>query len=184
MAITAKRQRLLQLLKEKSFRYSPDKPFKLASGRVSPYYVDCRPVTHSAEGLALLGEIFYDLIKDLDVQGIGGLTMGADPIAHAAALVSHQRGKPVNAFSVRKFSKEHGAGGLVVGDVHAGDKVVIVEDVVTTGGSTLKAIAAAREFGLQVVKVIVLMDRQEGGREAIAKLVPAMQAVFTLSDMK
>lgn len=184
MAITAKRQRLLQLLKEKSFRYSPDKPFKLASGRVSPYYVDCRPVTHSAEGLALLGEIFYDLIKDLDVKGIGGLTMGADPIAHAAALVSYQRGKPVNAFSVRKFSKEHGAGGLVVGDVHAGDKVVIVEDVVTTGGSTLKAIAAAREFGLQVVKVIVLMDRQEGGREAIAKLVPAMQAVFTLSDMK
>src|SRR3990170_1918245 len=127
MTIAHKRQRLLKLLKEKSFRHSPDKPFKLASGRESPYYVDCRPVTHSAEGLALIGEIFFELIKDLDVQGIGGLTMGADPIAHAAALISYQRGKPINAFSVRKFTKEHGAGGLIVGDVRPGDQVVIVE---------------------------------------------------------
>ncbi len=184
MAITAKRQRLLQLLKEKSFRYSPDAPFKLASGRESPYYVDCRPVTHSAEGLALIGEICFDLISDLDVQGIGGLTMGADPIAHAAALVSFQQGKTVNAFSVRKFSKEHGAGGLVVGGVKPGDRVVIVEDVITTGGSTIKAITAAREFGLEVVQALILVDREEGGRQAIAKLVPLVQAVFTLAELK
>lgn len=179
-----KRRQLLKLLKEKSFRYSPEKPFRLASGRESPYYVDCRPVTHSAEGLALIGEIFFDLIKDLDVQGIGGLTMGADPIAHAASLVSFQKGRPVNAFSVRKFSKEHGAGGLIVGDVHPGDRVVIVEDVVTTGGSTLKAIQAAREFGLEVVKVIILVDREEGGREAVAQEVPDVERVFTISDLK
>lgn len=182
--MTDQKQRLLHLLKEKSFRYSPDKPFKLASGRESPYYVDCRPVTHSAEGLALIGEIFFDLIKDLDVQGIGGLTMGADPIAHAAALISYQRGKPVNAFSVRKFSKEHGAGGLIVGDVHPGDRAVIVEDVVTTGGSTLKAIQAAREFGLEVVKVLILVDREEGGRQEIEKLVYLVEAIITLTQLK
>ncbi len=184
MTIARQRQRLLHLLKEKSFRYSPDKPFKLASGRESPYYVDCRPVTHSAEGLALIGEIFFDLIKDLDVQGIGGLTMGADPIAHAAALVSFQRGKPINAFSVRKFGKDYGAGGLIVGDVHPGDRVVIVEDVVTTGGSTLKAIQAAREFGLEVVKVLILVDREEGGREAVAQEVPDVKGVFTISNLR
>ncbi len=182
--MTDKRQQLLNLLQEKSFRYSPDAPFTLASGRVSPYYVDCRPVTHSAEGLALIGEIFFDLIKGLDVQGIGGLTMGADPIAHAAALISYQQGKPVNAFSVRRFAKEHGAGGLIVGDVKPGDRVVIVEDVVTTGGSTIKAIQAAREFGLHVIKVLILVDREEGGRAEVEKFAPQVQAIFTLSEMK
>jgi orotate phosphoribosyltransferase len=179
-----KRRRLVELLKEKSFRYSPDKPFKLASGRQSPFYVDCRPVTHSAEGLALTGEIIFHLINDLDVQAAGGLTMGADPLAHALSLVSWQKGKPINAFSVRKAMKEHGAGGLVVGAVQPGDKVVILEDVITTGGSTLKAIAAAREFGLSVLKVIVLVDRQEGGREAIAREVAQVEAVFAISDLK
>jgi orotate phosphoribosyltransferase len=184
MSITDKRPRLLQLLKEKSFRFSPNKLFKLASGRESTYYIDCRPVTHSAEGLALIGEIFFELIKDLDIQGIGGLTMGADPIAHGAALISFQKGKPVNAFSVRKFTKEHGAGGLVVGDVKPGDKVVIVEDVVTTGGSTLKAIEAARDFGLMVVKVLILIDREEGGKEAVEALFPLCEAIFTLSQFE
>lgn len=184
MSISEKRTRLLRLLKEKSFRHRPGQPFKLASGRESPFYVDCRPVTHSAEGLALIGEIFYDLIKDLDVQGIGGLTMGADPIAHAAALISYQKGKPVNAFSVRKATKEHGAGGLVVGDVRPGDKVVIVEDVVTTGGSALKAIQAARDFGLEVVKVLVLVDREEGGRQTLEAASAGVESVFTLSELK
>jgi orotate phosphoribosyltransferase len=184
MTMAEKKQRLLQLLKEKSFRYSPDAPFKLTSGRESPYYVDCRPVTHSAEGLALMGEIFFALIEDLDVQGLGGLTMGADPIAHAAALVSFQKGKPVNAFSVRKFAKGHGAGGLIVGDVQPGQKVVVVEDVVTTGGSAIQAIGAAREFGLEVVKVLILVDREEGGKQAVEKTAPQVEAVFILSDFQ
>ena len=179
-----KRERLLQLLKEKSYRYSVDPPFKLASGRESPYYVDCRPVTHSAEGLALLGEIIFDLIKDLQVQAVGGLTMGADPLAHAAALVSYQKDKPINAFSVRKFTKGYGAGGRVVGPVQPGDRVVILEDVVTTGGSALQAVDAAREFGLEVVQVIILVDREEGGREVVEKLVPRVGAVFTLTQLK
>jgi orotate phosphoribosyltransferase len=124
------------------------------------------------------------MLQDLQVDAVGGLTMGADPIAHAIALTSYLKGRPINAFSVRKAAKEHGAGGLVVGDVKPGDQVVILEDVITTGGSTLKAIAAAREFGLQVLEVLVLVDRQEGGLEAVAAVVPRLRSVFTLADLK
>jgi orotate phosphoribosyltransferase len=177
------RQQLLDLLREKSFRYSPDKPFKLVSGRVSPYYIDCRPTTHNAQGLALIGEIIFQLIRDLKVTAIGGLTMGADPIAHATALTSYMKGQPINAFSVRQKPKAYGTGGLLVGDVTPGDRAVVVEDVVTTGGSALRAVAAAREFGLQVVKVLILVDRQEGGMEAVAQEVPQVEAVFTISDL-
>jgi orotate phosphoribosyltransferase len=178
------RQQLLELLRVKSFRYSPGKPFKLVSGRESPYYIDCRPTTHNAQGLALIGEIFFGLIRDLKVDAIGGLTMGADPIAHATALTSYVQGQPVNAFAVRQKPKEHGTGGLLVGDVTPGDRVVVVEDVVTTGGSALRAVAAAREFGLTVVKVLILVDRQEGGKEAVAKAVPEVEAVFTIADLR
>jgi orotate phosphoribosyltransferase len=179
-----KRAQLLHLLKEKSFRYSPDHPFKLASGRESPYYVDCRPVTHSAQGLALIGEIIFDLVRGMGVQAVGGLTMGADPMAHAVALVSYQQGSPVNAFSVRKFIKGYGAGGRLVGPVQPGERVVVLEDVVTTGGSALEAIQACREFDLTVVRVIVLVDRQEGGREAVEAEVPGVQAVFILAELE
>jgi orotate phosphoribosyltransferase len=178
------RRQLLELLREKSFRYSPDKPFKLVSGRESPYYIDCRPTTHNAQGLALIGEVCFELIKDLPVKAIGGLTMGADPIAHAVALTSYLKGKPINAFSVRRQPKAHGTGGLLVGDVEPGDRVVVVEDVITTGGSVLKAVAAAREFGLRVVKVLILVDRQEGGREAVAREVPEVEALFTISELQ
>jgi len=178
------RQLLLKLLKEKSYQYRPDQPFKLVSGRESPYYIDARPTTHNAMGLALIGEIFFDLVRDLDIQAIGGLTMGADPIAHAVALISYLKGQPINAFSVRKEPKGHGLGKRVEGDVRPGDRVVIVEDVITTGSSTLKAIAAAREFGLEVVQVLILVDREEGGRENVAKAVPQVQAVFRLSELR
>jgi orotate phosphoribosyltransferase len=180
----SKREELRRLLREKSFRYRPNQPFKLVSGRESPYYVDCRPTTFSARGLALIGEIFFEMLRDLQVDAIGGLTLGADPIAHAVALTSVRKGRPINSFSVRKQAKEHGTGGLVVGDVQAGDRVVIVEDVITTGVSTLKAIAAAREFGLEVVKVLILVDREEGGKEAVAQAVPQVAAVFTISELK
>ena len=179
-----KKARLLHLLQDKSFRYSPDSPFKLASGRKSPYYVDCRPVAHSAEGLALMGEIIFEMIKDQEVQAVGGLTMGADPLAHAVALTSYQHGKPINAFSVRKFHKKYGAGGRLVGPVQPGERVVVLEDVVTTGGSALEAVAAAREFGLTEVQVNILVDREEGGRQAVEEQVSRVQTVFTLSQLK
>jgi orotate phosphoribosyltransferase len=179
-----KQARLLSLLREKSFRYSPDSPFKLTSGRESPYYVDCRPVTHSAEGLVLIGEVMFDLIQDLNVHAVGGLTMGADPLAHAVALISYQRGQPVNAFSVRKFHKNHGAGGRLVGPVRPGERVAVLEDVVTTGGSALQAVYAAREFGLTVVLVILVVDGGGGGRQAVEAEVSQVQAVFTLSQLR
>jgi orotate phosphoribosyltransferase len=179
-----KKARLLSLLKEKSFRYRPDPPFRLASGRESPYYVDCRPVTHSAEGLALMGEIIFEIIRDQEVQAVGGLTMGADPMAHAVALISYQQGRPVNAFSVRKFVKGYGAGGRLVGPVQPGERVAVLEDVITTGGSALEAIKACREFGLTVAQVIILVDREEGGRGAVEQEVPWVQSVFTLSQLK
>jgi orotate phosphoribosyltransferase len=179
-----KKARLLQLLKEKSFRYRADPPFRLVSGRTSPYYVDCRPVTHSAEGLVLIGEIIFDLVRGQGVAAVGGLTMGADPMAHAAALISYQQGQPVNAFAVRKFVKDYGAGGRIVGPVQPGERVVILEDVVTTGASTLEAVKAAKEFGLAVARVIILVDRQEGGREVVEQQVPLVQTVFALSQLR
>ena len=100
------------------------------------------------------------------------------------ALTSSLKGQPVNAFSVRQRPKGHGTGGLLVGDVAPGDRVVVVEDVVTTGGSALKAVAAARDFGLTVVKVLVLVDRQEGGKESVEQEVPEVEAVFTISDLR
>lgn len=178
------RRELLALLKAKSFRYSPEKPFRLASGRESPYYVDCRPVSHSARGLALIGEILFEMVRDLDIRAAGGLTMGADPLAHALALVSYQKGRPIDAFSVRKFPKDYGAGGLIVGPVAPGDPVAVLEDVITTGGSLRQAISAAQDFGLVVKGVIILVDRQEGGRERVEELVRPVRAVFTLEELK
>ncbi|MGP8050220.1 MAG: orotate phosphoribosyltransferase [Desulfobaccales bacterium] len=180
----SRRERLRQLLKQKSFLYRPQLPFRLASGRESPYYIDCRPTTHNGQGLFLIGEIFWEMFQGLQVEAVGGLTLGADPMAHAIALTSFLKGRPLNAFSVRKEAKGHGTGGLLVGDVQPGDRVVILEDVITSGASTLKAIAAARDFGLQVVKVLILVDRQEGGREAVAAAVPQVEALFTLADLK
>jgi orotate phosphoribosyltransferase len=139
-------------------------------------------VTFSAPGLALVGEILFDMLQNLEVDAVGGLTLGADPLAHALALTSHLKGRPIQSFTVRKEPKGHGAGRQVEGAVQPGDKVVIVEDVATTGNSALKAIVAARAFGLNVLKVIILVDRLEGGKEAIAAVIPQVEAVFTLAD--
>ncbi|MGC2434298.1 MAG: hypothetical protein WA433_11010, partial [Desulfobaccales bacterium] len=103
-----RKERLRQLLRQKSYYYRPQQPFRLVSGRESPYYIDCRPTTHNAEGLSLVGEIFWELLRDLEVDAVGGLTLGADPIAHAVALTSFLKGRPLNAFSVRKQAKDHG----------------------------------------------------------------------------
>ncbi len=180
------RRQLLKMLMERSYQYRPDNPFTLSSGRVSPYFIDCKPVTNSASGLALVGELFFDLIRDLDVVAIGGLTMGADPIAHAVSLVSWQKGRPVNSFSVRKVAKSHGHEGsrVLVGCVRKGDRVAIVDDVITTGQSTIYAIEQALAYGLVVVKAVVLVDRQEGGREEIEERGVEVESVFSLSELK
>ncbi|MFP3869069.1 MAG: orotate phosphoribosyltransferase [Desulfobacteraceae bacterium] len=179
-----KKKRLLHLLREKSYHHRADPPFTLASGRKSPYYIDCKPTMHHPEGKALIAEIIFNRIKGLNIDAIGGLTMGADPIAIATSLLSYLRGRPIKSFSVRKTPKGRGTEKTIEGDICPGDKVIIVDDVITSGASVITAVRAAENFGLKIIKVIVLVDREEGGREAIEKRVPKVEAIFTLRDLK
>ncbi|MEK6737079.1 MAG: orotate phosphoribosyltransferase [Planctomycetota bacterium] len=183
MDINKAKNRLLDMLLEKSFQYNKDPVFKLVSGKMSNYYVNCKMTTLNAEATLLIGRIFYEKVKPLGITAIGGLTQGADPIAVATAMTSGMEGKGINAFVVRKVAKEHGLKKLIEGDVHPGDRVVIVDDVITTGQSTIDAIERARNEGLQVVKAVVLVDRQEGGRENIEKVGVQVESVFTISDL-
>jgi orotate phosphoribosyltransferase len=176
------KQELIRILVEKSFKYSDEAVFKLVSGAMSRFYVNCKPTTLSSRGMYLIGHLVFDRIKDLDIRGIGGMTFGADPIAMAAAFVSGMKGNPINAFSIRKEQKDHGIVKWVEGDMNSGDRVVIVDDVATTGGSTIKAIERARSQGLEVVEAIILVDRQEGGLENIRRHVQA-NAVITRDEL-
>jgi orotate phosphoribosyltransferase len=177
------KKRLCELLIEKSVKYSDVPAFTLASGRMSNFYIDCRKVTHNAEGKYLIGNIIFNMIRDIPIDAIGGLTLGADPIAAAVAYTAFLNKKLVHSFVVRKEQKEHGLKKLIEGDVQAGDRVVIVDDVITTGGSTIKAITAAQAEGLEVVQVIVVVDREEGGREEITRYISTLEAIFTKTEL-
>jgi len=157
--------------------------FILASGRESSYYLDGRLVTLSPDGAYLIGKIMFDIIKDMNVQGVGGLTMGADPVASAISIVSYLEGKPIPAFLVRKEAKGHGKGKQVEGPLPENANVVIVEDTVTTGGSPLKAIEAVEAIGCKVVAVLSLVDRMEGAREALESRGYKFIPVFTVRDL-
>ena len=180
---TDMKKRLLELVIEKAFRYSEEPVFRLVSGKMSNYYFNCKAVTLSPEGMYLTGNLIFDLIKDLRVKGIGGLTLGADPIANAVAYTSYLKGNPVEAFVVRKTAKSHGTMQWIEGNVTKADRVVIVEDVITSGKSTIEAINRAREEGLHVVKIIAFIDRQEGGREAIESLGYKLDALVTKDEV-
>src|SRR5581483_7233964 len=153
--LTAKEQ-LLRVLAEKSFRLGE---FKLSSGGTSDYYIDCRTTTLDARGARLTGQVFWDEIRNSiwHPRAIGGLTMGADPIVSAVAVVSGH----LSGFLVRKAEKQHGTGQRIEGFCEKGARVVIVDDVCTTGASTVQAIEAAREFGFEVVGVMCLVEREE-----------------------
>ena len=179
--------RLLDMLVTKSYRRADTPCFRLASGKLSDFYIDCKATTLCGQAMPLVGEVFAHQLPD-GVDAVGGLTMGADPIAHAIAHYSASHGKPVNAFSVRKEPKKHGTRKWIEGSVERGSRVVVLDDVVTTGGSTIDAIRKCREEGLRVVAVMALVDRQEeGGLEAIRREagpdVPA-QAIFTKADLE
>lgn len=176
------KQELIRILAQKSFKYSDEPVYKLVSGRMSRFYINCKPTTLSPRGMYLIGHLIFDMIKDLNVSGIGGMTFGADPIAMATAFTSGIQGRPINAFSIRKTQKDHGIIKWVEGDMAPGDRVVIVDDVATTGGSTITAIERACDEGLNVIRAIVLVDRQEGGLENIKKHVQAY-AVITRDDL-
>ena len=175
--------RLIALLLERAFRYRPEAPFTLASGRTSPYYFNCKTTVYHPEGMRLVGRLLFAAIRELDPAAVGGLTLGADPLAYACAYTSFLEGQPIEAFVVRKEPKDHGTRLPIEGNVAAGDRVVVVDDVITTGGSTLKAIDACRAAGLQVVGCCVLVDRQEGGREAIAAAGVPVTALVTRDEV-
>ncbi len=177
------KNRLIQLIYEKAFRYSAEPTFKLVSGRMSNYYFNCKTVTFHPEGMYLIGNIIFEMIKHSGVKGIGGLTLGADPIADAVAYTSYVQKKPIEAFVCRKTAKAHGTMQWIEGNVAAGDKVVVVDDVITTGNSTIEAITKAKEGGLEVIKVIALVDRQEGGKENIEALGYKVDTVVTREEV-
>ncbi|MBS0013773.1 MAG: orotate phosphoribosyltransferase [Desulfobacterales bacterium] len=174
---------LIDLLCKKSFQFSEEPVFKLASGQMSHYYINCKPVTLSSRGLYLIGHLVFDALKDRSIEAVGGMTFGADPIAVAASLISETRGAPFAAFSIRKTQKDHGIVKWIEGDLSAGQRVAIVEDVATTGGSSLKAIERARSEGLFVDCVILLVDREEGGVENIQKAVPEVRSIVTRAEL-
>ncbi len=177
------KQELIELLCKKSFKYNTEPVFKLVSGKLSQFYVNCKPTALHPRGMYLIGHLFFDAIRHLDVAGIGGLTFGADPMAVATAFVSELKQQPISAFSIRKTKKDHGIAKWVEGDLEPGQHVVIIDDVATTGGSTIKAIERAQETGLVVAKALVLVDRQEGGLENIKNHVPDATAIITRDEL-
>lgn len=171
---------LLELLYRHSFKRS-ETPITLASGQQSHFYI-LKDGSLTSSGMELIGHLVYRAIKDLEASAIGGLAMGAVFIALPTAMVARKEGKELDVFLVRKELKGHGIPRLIEGPVKAGDKVVIVDDVMTTGGSVLKAIRVAKDSGLIVIKVVVLVDRQAGGREAVEGLGVPVEAIFTIDD--
>jgi orotate phosphoribosyltransferase len=177
------KKQLIKLILEKAFKYNKEPVFKLVSGRMSNYYFNCKAVTLNPEGMYLIGNIIFDMLQKSEAKGIGGLTLGADPIADAVAYTSYLRKRPVEAFVVRKTAKSHGTMQWIEGNITAGDKVVVVDDVITTGKSTIEAITRAEEGGLDVLKVIALVDRQEGGKENIEALGHKVETVVTREEV-
>ena len=180
--MSSARQELLRLLATKSFKLGD---FKLSSGGTSDYYIDCRTTTLDARGAQLTGQVFLEEIRarGWNPQAIGGLTMGADPIVVAVAVASGT----IHGFLVRKAEKQHGTGQRIEGFREKGARVVIVDDVCTTGASTVQAIQAAHEFGFEVVGVMCLVEREEAcGRASVEKAAaPApFVALFTATDVR
>ena len=176
------RLRLLDLLATRSARRGN---FTLASGRQSDLYIDCRPTTMHPEGLSLIGPLGLHAIGERcwTPDAVGGLTLGADPVSYAIAYASQLAGMPIRAFTVRKEAKSHGTGKVIEGAYQSGDRVVVVEDVITTGGSALRAVEAVRAAGGVVVGVLAVVDRAEGGREAIEATGLEVAALVTASEI-
>lgn len=159
--------------------------FVLASGRRSSFYIDARRTTMSGDGLAVIGAMGLERLatRGWAPHAVGGLTLGADPVAYALALTARRRGLPLDAFTVRKEAKDHGTGRRIEGCFTAGIPVVIIEDVITTGGSAREAIGAVEREGGHVLGVLAVVDRQEGGREAIERGGYPVDALISAGDL-
>ena len=178
--------RLREIVLEKSFRYNEGHPFKLTSGVSSPFYFDCKKTTLDPEGAHLIGEILFDRVKDWPVVGAGGLTLGADPIAAALMHMAWSHGRRIAQFIVRKELKRHGAVKWVEGNLCKGDQVLVVDDVVTTGGSVIKAVERAIEDGLSIYGIVVLVDREEfDGMKRVREALPGhpVEALITKTEI-
>ena len=183
MSLEVDRARLLDLLRVLSFER---RKVVLSSGKESDFYIDCKRTALTAEGHVLVGRLLFDKVRRIRplVRGVGGLTLGADPIASAIALTSFLEGEPVDSYVGRKEPKGHGTGQWIEGrkTIPDGSRVVVIEDVVTTGGSALKAIERCRAEKLEPVACLALVDRMEGGREAIEAQGVPLDALFTRKD--
>ena len=174
--------RLVALLAQRSARRGH---FVLSSGRTSTLYIDARLTTMSPEGLALIGPLALDALRrsGWNVRAVGGLTLGADPVAYAISYASMLAGAPIRAFTVRKEAKAHGTGKVIEGPFEPGDRVAIIEDVITTGGSALRAAEAVRAAGGDIAGVLALVDREEGGRAAIEATGLHVVAMTTATEI-
>jgi orotate phosphoribosyltransferase len=174
-------QKLLELLKSRSFRLGN---FKLASGDTSTYYIDGKMTQVFSEGAYLIGEVLYQHTKDLDVDAIGGLEVGAVPMTTGAVISYHLHGRDMEGFWVRDKAKSHGTKKLVEGNLKEGSRVVIVDDVITRGNSALKAVEAVREMNCEVVAVIALVDRLVGAEELFhSHGITGYKSIFTIRDL-
>jgi len=174
-------QRLKSIILEKSYR---EGEFTLSSGRASSYYIDMKQTTLHCEGNYLICKLLYDLVPP-DIKAVGGLTMGADPLTTGLAFYAYLMGRKIHAFYVRKEPKSHGTSNLIEGfsNLRKGDHVVILEDVVTSGESAMKAVLAARAMGLVVKKVLAVVDREEGGSEFLKEHDIELQVLFKRSEL-
>jgi orotate phosphoribosyltransferase len=173
---------LIRLLAERSAKQGQ---FTLASGKQSTFYIDARLTTMSPDGLSIIGPLGVAAIRKIgwNVDAIGGLTLGADPISYAISYASASSDRPLRAFTVRKEVKSHGTGKLIEGPLRSGDQVVVIEDVITTGDSALRAIEAVRNAKASVSGLLALVDREEGGRQAIEKAGIAVMSLATASEI-
>ena len=173
------REQLQELIRQQALKFGD---FTLASGKKASFYLDCRQVTLDSQGAKLIGAAMLDLIAANLPAAVGGMSLGADPIVGAIITTAGAHGLPLKGFMVRKEAKSHGTQKFVEGPVESGQRVVIVEDVVTTGGSSLLAIERAEAVGLKVEKVLAIIDRLEGGRQAFESRGYALETLFTVKD--
>jgi orotate phosphoribosyltransferase len=181
--LAEKKARLLTIIREKSY-LTEGGPFKLASGGTSDYYLDMKPTTFSPEGLALIADLVYAMLRDdHGVEAVGGLELGALPIITAVSMRSFSE-RPIDGFIVRKERKDHGTAKKIDGNFRPDSTVVLFEDVTTRGGSVMEAVNAVRARGATVAKIITIVDRLEGAAENLQKEGIQLEAVFTIRDLQ
>ncbi len=175
-----KKEKLKELIKRDAVKFGK---FILSSGKESDIYVDLRKVTLNPAGASIIGALTYDLIRDRKVDAVGGMSVGADPIAVATSLAAYQDGREIMAFLVRKTQKAHGTQNVIEGPIMAGLRALVVEDVITTGASTISAIERIKEAGMAIEMVVAVFDRCEGGKEAIEALGYEVRSLLARHDL-